>query len=304
MDRLIELIEKKNNPTVVRLDTRLSFIPQFIKNEAMLKFKEDDEKASAYAILQFNKIIVDEIKDIVPAIKLQMACYEAFGVFGIKALKETALYIKNCGLYVIFDGKRNDIGSSMECYSNAYLGKTKLLNGRKYSPFYCDSLTINPYLGSDTIKTVLKDCIQFNKTVFVLLKTSNPSSFEIQNIKDKENKNVFEKVFEICNEIGKTTTGKYGYQKIGVVVGATQKKELEYLRKTLKNVFFLVPGYGAQGASAKDIVVAFENKKGAIINSSRQILCSWQKNNEEEKNFAKAARKEAEKMRDEINKLI
>ena len=304
MDRLIELIEKKNNPTVVGLDTKLSYIPEYIKKDAISKFKYDAEMASAYAMLQFNKQIIDEIKEIVPAIKLQMACYEAFGVFGIKALKETAKYIKNCGMYVIFDGKRNDISSSMECYSNAYLGKTKLIDGKEYSPFCCDSLTINPYLGSDSIKVVLNDCEKFDKTVFVLIKTSNLSSGEIQNIKNAQNKHVYEKVIEICNEIGKKTIGKYGYQKIGIVVGATQKEELKNLRETLKNTFFLVPGYGAQGATAKDVAVAFKDKKGAIINSSRQILCAWQKNNEKEENFAKAAKEETEKMRDEINKLI
>ena len=302
MDRLIELEEKLNNRTVVGLDTRLSYIPKYIKEKALFKF-QDEEEAAAYAILEFNKEIIDQIKDIVPAIKLQMACYEAFGVFGIKALKETAEYIKKNQMYVIFDGKRNDIGSSMIEYKKAYLSKTTLFN-KEYSPFYCDSLTINPYLGSDTIKAVLDDCKRYDKTIFVLLKTSNPSSSEIQNMVDKDNVKVFEKVARICEELGKDTLGKFGYQKIGAVVGATHKEELKNLRKNFKNTFFLVPGYGAQGATAMDVSVAFTEKKGAIINSSRAILCAWQKNGEEEKNFAKAAREEAIKMRDEINMFI
>ena len=302
MDRLIGLIEKFNNRTVVGLDTRITYIPQFILKEAISKF-QDEEEAVSYAIIRFNKEIIDAIKDIVPAIKLQMACYEAFGVGGIKALKETALYAKQNGMYVIFDGKRNDIGSSMEFYSKAYLSKTTLFN-KSYSPFCCDSLTVNLYLGSDTLKAVLEDCIEFNKTIFVLLKTSNPSSSEIQNIKDETGEEIFLKVAKICETFGEKTKGKYGYQKIGAVVGATQKEELKILRKKLKNTFFLVPGYGAQGANALDVSYAFEDGKGAIINNSRQILCAWQQKNYDEKDFAKAAREAAVVMRDEINKYI
>lgn len=233
-----------------------------------------------------------------------MAFYEAFGVHGFSALEKTAKYAKENGLYVIFDGKRNDIFSSMESYSKAYLGKTELFNGKKFSAFCCDSLTINPYLGSDTIKAVLKDCEKFEKTVFVLVKTSNPSSNELQSIKSKENKFVFEKIAEICQELGKNSIGKFGFFKIGAVVGATQKNELKFLRENFKNIFFLIPGYGAQKADAKDIANAFKNKLGAIVNSSRKILTAWQQNKANEKDFAKCAREEAKKMQKEINSLI
>lgn len=303
MDRLIGLIKKFNNPCVVGLDTKLSFIPDYIKKKAIEKYL-NTPKAAAFAIYYFNKKIIDSIKDFVPAIKLQMAFYEAFGVHGFSALEKTAKYAKENGLYVIFDGKRNDIFSSMESYSKAYLGETELFNDKKFSAFCCDSLTINPYLGSDTIKAVLKDCEKFEKTVFVLVKTSNPSSNELQSIKSKENKFVFEKIAEICQELGKNSIGKFGFFKIGAVVGATQKNELKFLRENFKNIFFLIPGYGAQKADAKDIASAFKNKLGAIVNSSRKILTAWQQNKANEKDFAKCAREEAKKMQKEINSLI
>ena len=303
MDRLIYLIKKFNNPCVVGLDTKLSFIPNYIKKKAMEKYL-NTPRAAAFAIYYFNKKIIDSIKDFVPAVKLQMACYEAFGSFGIKALEKTAKYAKENGLYVIFDGKRNDIFSSMQSYSKAYLGETELFNGEKFSAFCCDSLTINPYLGSDTIKAVLKECEHFKKTVFVLLKTSNPSSNELQTIKTKENEFVFEKIAEICKKLGEKSIGKFGFSCLGAVVGATQKNELEFLRKKFPNTFFLIPGYGAQKGNAKDIAKAFKNKLGGIVNSSRKILTAWQQNNAKEQDFAKSARKEAKKMQKEINSLI
>ena len=303
MDRLISLINKLNNPSVVGLDTRLSYIPQYIKKTALKEFG-NSPTAAAFAITVFNKKIIDSIKDLVPAVKIQMACYEKFGPSGIKALEETAKYAKESGLYVIFDGKRNDIKSSMECYSNAYLGQTELFDGKKYSAFCCDSLTVNAYCGRDTIDAVLQDCEEFDKTIFVLLKTSNSSSSNIQDIKTKSKTTIFEEMGRLCENLGKTTIGSFGYSKIGAVVGATHKKELESLRNIFKNTFFLIPGYGAQGATAKDVSKAFKNKIGGIVNSSRQILTAWQKNNAKEELFAEEARKEAEKMKQDLNMAI
>ena len=303
MDKLIKLIKKFKNPSVIGLDTKLEYIPQHIKNNAISKYG-NNFKAACFAMLSFNKKIVDEIKDIVPAVKLQMACYETFGSEGIKTLEETAKYAQDAGLYVIFDGKRNDIQSSMESYSNAYLGKTKLLNGEEIKTFHCNSLTINLYLGKDSLSPVLKNCEKYNKTAFVLFKTSNPSSEDVQNIKTKENVKVYEKIGKICEELSKKTIGELGYSKIGAVVGATQKEELKTLREMFKNTFFLIPGYGAQKGNAKDISLAFENGIGGIVNSSRKILTSWQKNNIKEEDFAKQAREEAIKMRDELNSYI
>ncbi len=303
MDRLISLIKKLNNPCVVGLDTKLSFVPQYIKKAALEEFG-NSPTAAAFAITVFNKKIIDYVKDIVPAVKLQMACYEEFGPSGLKALEETAKYAKQSGLYVIFDGKRNDIKSSMECYSNAYLGQTELFYGKKYSAFCCDSLTINAYCGRDTIDAVLKDCEKFDKTIFVLFKTSNPSSSNIQDIKTKNETTIFEEMGKLCEDLGKKTIGSFGYSKIGAVVGATHEKELETLRNMFKNTFFLIPGYGAQGATAKNVSKAFKNKIGGIVNSSRQILTAWQKNNAKEEFFAEEARKEVEKMKKDLNMAI
>ncbi len=303
MDKLIKLIKKFNNPSVVGLDTKLEYIPQHIKDEAILKYG-NNFKAASFAILSFNKKIIDEIKEIVPAVKLQMACYEVFGAEGIKTLEETAKYAQSSGLYVIFDGKRNDIKSSMECYSRAYLGKTKLLNGEEVEAFSCNSLTVNLYLGKDTLAPILNDCEKYNKTAFVLFKTSNPSSNDVQNIKTKENIKVFEKIGQICENLSKKTIGKFNYSKIGAVVGATQKEELKSLREMFPNTFFLIPGYGAQKGNAFDVSFAFKNGIGGIVNSSRKILTSWQKNNIKEQNFAKQAKEEAIKMRDELNSYI
>ncbi len=299
MDELIYKIKNLNSPIVVGLDTRLCHIPNYIQNEVIKKYG-NTQKAAAEAIVFFNKKILDEIKNVVPAIKLQLACYEAYGAQGIMALCETAKYAKENGFYVIFDGKRNDIQSSMQSYSDAYLGETELFKGKKEKVFCCDSLTVNGYLGTDSIKVVLKDCIKFNKTIFVLLKTSNPSSYEIQDEKNKEGKTIYQKMGQLCEQLAKETVGEFGYGKIGAVVGATHKKELKQLRENFLNTFFLVPGYGAQKATADDVSVAFKNGIGAIINSSRKVLTAWQKEGEKEENFAVAAKKEAEEMRREI----
>lgn len=303
MDYLIYLIQKLKNPSVVGLDTNLSFIPQYIKKKAVLKFG-DTEKAAAIAVTEFNKKIIDALYDIVPAVKIQLAFYEVLGAQGIRAAQETAKYAKEAGMYVIFDGKRNDIASSMNYYSKAYLGHIELLNGKKYSAFNCDSLTVNGYLGSDSINSLLKDCENFKKTIFVLWKTSNPSSKEIQDLSTKSDEKVFEKMAKICTSLGKNSIGEFGYSNIGAVVGATNKKELEKLRNAFPNTFFLVPGFGAQGGCAKDVSVAFKNKVGAIINSSRKIISAWQQTNEKEENFAKAAKLAAQQMKQELNMYI
>lgn len=299
MDNLIKLIKKFNNPSVVGLDTTLTYIPNHIKKEAILKYN-NTPKAAAYAITTFNKKIIDEIKYVVPAVKFQMACYEALGYNGIYSLQQSCEYAKNSGMYVILDGKRNDISSSMKYYSNAYLGQTELLNGKRYSAFNCDCLTINGYLGSDSLKIVLEDCIKYSKEVFVLLKTSNPSSAEIQDEKTSNSIPIYEKMGEICETLSKEYIGQYGYSKIGAVVGATYPEQLQYLRERFKNTFFLVPGYGAQGATAKNVKFAFKDGIGAIINSSRNIIAAWQKDLVNEYEFAKYSKIKAEEMKADI----
>ena len=299
MDRLIEKIKKFMNPTVVGLDPKLAYIPDYMKKESLDSFG-NTFKAAADCIMKFNMQIIDAICDVVPAVKPQMAYYELYGYDGILALHKTILYAKSKGMYVIIDGKRNDIGTTMEAYSRAYLGKTELFHGEKHSAFDGDSLTINGYLGSDGINPLLNDCLEHDKTIFVLMKTSNSSSGELQDRQFKDDELVYEYMGNMCEKWGKDTIGKYGYSKVGAVVGATYPDELRKLRLTFPHTFFLVPGYGAQGGNAEDVALAFKDGVGAIINSSRAVLCAWQKNDCEPFQFADQARKEAICMKNDI----
>lgn len=300
MDKLIDLIKEKNNPTVVGLDPRLSYIPNEIRQKAIDRYS-NTLKGVSYAFYLYNKEIIDIAKDIVPAVKLQAACYELYGAHGVYALEKTVEYAKSKGLYTIVDGKRNDIGSSMECYLNGYMGKTPLFEGYKKSPFDCDALTINGYMGSDCIKP-FKDILKEGKDVFVLVKTSNPSSKDLQDKKLESKDSVFKEMAKLTKEWGEDLMEKYGYSRVGAVVGATFPKELKEIRKQFKEIFFLLPGYGVQGGGAKDIKPAFEYGVGGIINNSRAILCSWQK--EDKLNYKDAIYKAITDMKEDILKEI
>lgn len=298
LDRLIEKIAEKQNPTVAGLDPKLDYVPEFIKQKA---FSEHGEtlKAAAEAILQFNKGLIDALCDIVPAVKPQAAYYEMYGYEGVKALYETQEYARSKGMFVITDGKRNDIGSTMEAYAAAHLGKIKV-GSAEYEPFLGDALTVNGYFGSDGINPVIKVCKEYDKGMFVLAKTSNPSSGELQDMKI-DDRTVYEIMGDMCEEWGKDLMGKYGYSGVGIVAGATYPEQIAILRSRLPHIFFLIPGYGAQGASAKDISAAFDkNGLGGIVNSSRGIMCAYQKEKCDEQDFAAASRREAIRMRDEI----
>ena len=298
LDRLIEKIAEKQNPTVAGLDPKLDYVPEFIKQKS---FSEHGEtlKAAAEAILQFNKGLIDALCDIVPAVKPQAAYYEMYGYEGVKALYETQEYARSKGMFVITDGKRNDIGSTMEAYAAAHLGKIKV-GSVEFEPFLGDALTVNGYFGSDGINPVIKVCKEYDKGMFVLAKTSNPSSGELQDMKIGD-RTVYEIMGDMCEEWGKDLMGKYGYSGVGIVAGATYPEQIAILRSRLPHIFFLIPGYGAQGASAKDISAAFDkNGLGGIVNSSRGIMCAYQKEKCDQQEFAAAARREAIRMRDEI----
>lgn len=303
-DRLIEKISVLKNPTVVGLDPRLDFIPSFIREESYSRFGKNLEGA-AYAVLNFNKALIDALCDIVPAVKPQSAYYELFGWAGVKTLTETIAYAKDRGMFVILDGKRNDIGETMQAYAMAYLGKTNV-ESESYSSFDADALTVNAYLGTDGIRPLLSACEENDKGIFVLLKTSNPSSGELQDLLLMDGSgSVYEKLGSFCEAWGRELPGKYGYTGVGAVVGATYPEELKKLREALPHTFFLVPGYGAQGGGAKDVAAAFdENGLGAVVNSSRAILTAWQREKAHEEDFALCARKEALRMRDEISALL
>lgn len=298
-DRLIENIVKMQNPTVAGLDPKLDYVPESIKTKCFEKYGKTLEGAAA-ALFEFNKALIDALYDIVPAVKPQAAYYEMYGWQGVKALCDTIAYAKSKGMFVITDGKRNDIGTTMEAYATAHLGHTDVA-GESIDAFGADALTVNGYLGTDGIKPLAKICDSDDKGIFVLVKTSNPSSGELQDMKLETNESVYEHMGKMCEGWGEDLMGKHGYSAVGAVVGATYPEQLGEMREKLPHTFFLVPGYGAQGGGADDVKNAFdENGLGAIINSSRGIMCAWKKQGLTEDDFAVAARKEAERMRDEI----
>lgn len=296
-DRLIEKIVEMQNPTVAGLDPKLAFIPDFIKEEAYAKYGKTLEGA-AEALLVYNKALIDALCDIVPAVKPQAAYYEMYGWQGVKALAETIAYAKSKGMFVITDGKRNDIGTTMEAYATAHLGLTDI-EGESVTAFGADALTVNGYLGSDGINPVINVSKNMDTGMFVLVKTSNPSSGELQNLNLESDETIYLHMGNLCEQWGSELMGNYGYSGVGAVVGATYPEQLTELRKALPHTFFLVPGYGAQGGTADDIAGAFDsNGLGAIVNSSRGIMCAWQKEeNCKPEDFAQAARREAEKMK-------
>ena len=297
-DRLIEKIVEMQNPTVAGLDPKLAFIPDFIKEEAYAKYGKTLEGA-AEALLVYNKALIDALCDIVPAVKPQAAYYEMYGWQGVKALAETIEYAKSKGMFVITDGKRNDIGTTMEAYATAHLGLTDI-EGDSVTAFGADALTVNGYLGSDGITPVINVSKKMDTGMFVLVKTSNPSSGELQNLKLDSDETIYLHMGNLCEQWGEELMGNYGYSGVGAVVGATYPEQLTELRKALPHTFFLVPGYGAQGGTADDIAGAFDsNGLGAIVNSSRGIMCAWQKEeNCKPEDFAQASRREALKMKD------
>ena len=298
LDRLIEKIEQTQNPTVAGLDPKLDYVPEYIKEHCFAKYGET-LKGAAKALLEFNKGLIDALYDIVPAVKPQAAYYEMYSPAGVKTLYKTQEYARSRGMYVITDAKRNDIGTTMEAYATAHLGRVRV-GSAEFEPFLGDALTVNGYLGGDGIKPLVNICRENDKGFFVLVKTSNPSSGELQD-KIIDGMTVYEIMGNMCEQWGRELNGVYGYSGVGAVVGATYPEMLTELRKKLPSTFFLIPGYGAQGAGAKDIVGAFDkNGLGGIVNSSRGIMCAYQKQKCDERQYAEAARREAIRMRDEI----
>ena len=303
-DRLIKSIVKMQNPTVAGLDPKLDYLPDFIKEEAFNKYGKNLEGA-AEALFEFNKGLIDALCDIVPAVKPQAAYYEMYGWYGVRTLQRTIEYAKEKGLFVITDAKRNDIGTTMQAYASAHLGETEI-DGKLFESFGGDALTVNAYLGTDGVKPVVDICKKNDKGLFILVKTSNPSSGELQDRKLDDGLTVYRTMGNMCEKWGEELKGEYNYSGVGAVVGATYPEQLGELRKALPHTFFLVPGYGAQGGGAKDVAPAFdENGLGAVINSSRGIMCAWKKEEGiEPRDYAQAARREALRMRDEIVSYI
>lgn len=302
IDRLQSLIRTRRNPTVAGLDPRVEYIPPHILKK-YIEEKGETLEAAAEAFFEFNQGLIDVLWDVVPAVKPQLACYELLGPPGMEIFKKTVDYAKAAGLYVIADGKRNDIGSTAEAYSDAFLGSVRVGN-TEVEPFGCDALTVNAYLGSDGVKPFIRTCRERSKAIFVLVKTSNPSSGELQDMIAGD-RVVYKVVGDLAERLGKDTVGEYGYTCVGAVVGATYPSDLRDLRRRLDKTFFLVPGYGAQGGSAEDIRYAFNRfGHGAVINSSRAILCAWQKTGKNGKDYTDAAREAAVAMKNDIKSVM
>lgn len=299
LDRMIEKIVELQNPTVAGLDPKLSFIPPYILEEAFRVHGKTLEGAAA-ALLEYNKGLIDALCDIVPAVKPQAAYYEMYGWQGVKTLTETIDYAKAKGMFVMTDGKRNDIGATMEAYATAHLGITDVC-GEEIEAFGADALTVNGYLGTDGIAPLLSVMKSRDRGIFVLVKTSNPSSGELQDKPLSDGGSVYETMGAFCEQWGAEVMGKYGYSGVGAVVGATYPAQLSEMRQKAPHTFFLVPGYGAQGGAADDVAPAFDERGlGGIVNSSRGIMCAWQKEKCDARDYAAAARREAIRMRDEI----
>ena len=304
IEKLVSRIKKLNAPIVVGLDPTLNFVPKFLLEKAINE-KGETLEAAADAIFEFNKKIVDAVYDLIPAVKPQIAMYEQFGIPGLMAYKKTLDYCHEKGLLVIGDAKRGDIGSTSTAYAIGHLGKVKIGNS-EIAPIDADFLTINPYMGSDSVVPFVEECKKHDKGLFILVKTSNPSSGEFQDQKVGE-KAVYELVGKKVEEWGLDTV-KEGYSDVGAVVGATYPEMGKVLREIMPKAYILVPGYGAQGGTAAELKPFFnKDGLGAIVNSSRGIIAAYKQEKYAEfgaEGFAEAARAAVIDMKNDIASIF
>lgn len=273
INKLVNKIKKTNAPVVVGLDPMMKFIPEYMKQKAFDTYGET-LKGAAEAIFEYNKGIIDATYDLIPAVKPQIAMYEQFGIEGLIAFKKTVDYAKEKDLVVIGDVKRGDIGSTSEAYAVGHLGRVSV-GSKRYYGFDEDFATVNPYLGTDGIKPFIDVCKEEKKGIFILVKTSNPSSGEFQD-RIIDGRPLYEIVGEMVDQWGSDCMGD-SYSYVGAVVGATYPEMGKVLRKIMPKAYILVPGYGAQGGSGKDLLPFFnEDGLGAIVNSSRGIIAAYQ----------------------------
>lgn len=304
IQKLIANIQKTHAPIVVGLDPMLNYIPEHIVKKAVEEHGETLQ-AAGEAIWQYNKEIIDNTWDLIPAVKPQIAMYEQFGIPGLEAFQKTVSYCKEKGLVVIGDVKRGDIGSTSAAYATAHLGHIQI-GSKSYAPFDEDFATVNPYLGSDGVKPFIEVCRQEKKGLFILVKTSNPSSGEFQD-QLINGRPLYELVGEKVAAWGADCMGD-SYSYVGAVVGATYPEQGKVLRKVMPKAFILVPGYGAQGGKGADLVHFFnEDRLGAIINSSRGIIAAYQQEKYAqfgEQNYADASRAAVLDMREDIAQAL
>ena len=304
IEKLVERIKKLEAPIVVGLDPTLNFVPGFLLDKAVNE-KGETLEAAADAIFEFNKKIVDAVYDLIPAVKPQIAMYEQFGIPGLMAYKQTVDYCHEKGLLVIGDAKRGDIGSTSTAYAIGHLGKVKI-GSTEIAPIDTDFLTINPYMGSDSVVPFVEECKKYDKGLFILVKTSNPSSGEFQDQKVGK-KAVYELVGKKVDEWGAELV-RNGYSDVGAVVGATYPEMGEVLREIMPKAYILVPGYGAQGGTAAELKPFFnKDGLGAIVNSSRGIIAAYKQDKYAEygaEGFAEAARAAVIDMKNDIASIF
>lgn len=285
MDRLMTLIEEYGNPSVVGLDPTAALVPpQVVDDLASEVADEVDDPAEvpaarlAVAFFEFNRAIIDAVADVVPAVKPQIAMYEALGPAGVDVYTMTTEYARDRGLYVLGDVKRGDIGSTAAAYARHLAGVADPDGGEAHDPWHEDAVTVNPYLGTDGITPFVDAARDADKDLFVLVRTSNPSSSELQELELADGGRVYEHVADLVEGWGADTIGEHGYSRVGAVVGATHPQEGRALRARMPHTFFLVPGYGAQGGTAADVAGMFDAQGcGAIVNSSRGIIGAWRR---------------------------
>jgi orotidine-5'-phosphate decarboxylase len=307
IDQLIDKIRETGNPSVVGLDPTPAMIPEYLKRQMYRQYGQTPEAVAAI-FTAFNRLVIEQIWDLIPAVKPQIAMYEQYGIPGLTSYMETIRYAKSKGLIVIGDIKRGDIGSTAAAYAS-HIGGVEI-EGVRHDLWKEDAITVNPYFGTDGIQPFVAACK--GRGIFVLIRSSNPGSAELQEL-ETGGEAMYLKVADLVAEWGKDLIGQHGYSEVGAVVGATWPEQGSALRERLPNTFFLVPGYGAQGGKAEDLAGFFDkNGDGAIVNSSRGILAAWQ---EERRNlkegsmdeigpeFAEAARRAVIAMRDDLRRV-
>ncbi len=301
----------KPNPTVFGLDARIEYVPPHIREDSYKVYGKTLQGA-VEAIYQFNMELMDNLVDLIPAVKFQAAYFENFGWEGMEVLRNLIEYAKKQGYFVITDVKRGDVPSTAEAYAEAWIGETKVAvdvedepPAASYAAFDSPCITLNPYMGMDTLQPFLESCIKFDRSAFILVRTSNPGAAAIQDIVTGNGLPLYSVIGRMVEDLCKGTEGENGYTRFGAVVGATNPEQLQKLRSELPNTFFLVPGYGAQGGSAEDVQHAFHaGGKGAVVNSSRGLMCAWTKTGNNGEDYIEATRSAAVQMRANIAKFI
>ncbi len=297
--RLMDKIESYNNPSLLGLDPNLTTIPKHIL-ENLEKEGFSGAELVAKGFEYFNRSILEELSDLVCAVKFQSACYEQYGEFGVVALKNSLNYAKELGFITLIDSKRNDIGSSAVCYARAGIGESPLLEG-SYSALGADAITLNAYLGIDGIRPFLELLKEEGKGCFILVRTSNPSAGDLQDLELQDGRTIYQATADLVAKWGDAFYDEAcGFSSLGAVVGATWPLQAQELRERMPRQIFLIPGYGAQGGSAKDAVAGFKDGKGGLVNASRSLMLAYQRFNYPERDFAKASRDAAIEMKKDL----